>query len=53
MRAREKLNGAYATGCLLVASLFGLATESWTVFVIALVMLLGLSVNNGDIRPGK
>jgi len=53
MGARDKLNSAYTAGCLTVAGLFGLATESWTMFFVALVVLLGLSVNNGDIRPGK
>jgi len=53
MGARDKLNSAYTTGCLAVAGLFGWATESWMVFFIALVVLLGLAVNNGDIRPGK
>lgn len=53
MGARDKLNSAYTTGCLAMASLIGLACESWAMFFVALVVLIGVAVNNGDIRPGK
>jgi len=53
MRAREKLNNAFITGSLTIAGLIGYATGSWTVFVIAAVVLLAMALHDGGIRPGK
>jgi hypothetical protein len=33
--------------------LAGLVTASWSVLVIAVVVLLGIHLHNGDIRLGK
>ncbi len=51
--ARQKLNSVAITGSLAVASVLGCMTNSAVVFVIAAVILLGLSLHSGDIRPGK
>ena len=53
MGARKKLNSAYFLGSLLMAGLAGLLTESWVVLMIGLAVLVGLNVNNGDIRLDK
>jgi len=50
MSAKNKLNGAHFLGALFVAGLIGGVTESWTVFLIALVGLLVAGVVAGDIR---
>jgi hypothetical protein len=53
MGARQKLNGSYFLGSLLLAGLAGGLTDSWLVLVIGLAVLVGINVNNGDIRLGK
>lgn len=53
MSARRKLNGAYALGSFLTASLLGLATGSPAVFAVTLVVLLLANLASGDIRPGR
>jgi hypothetical protein len=53
MGARQKLNSSYFLGSLLLAGVAGSVTESWVVLVIALLILVCIKVNNGDIRPGK
>jgi hypothetical protein len=53
MGARQKLNGSYFLSSLVLASLVGGLTESWLILMLALLVLLGVSVNNGDIRLGK
>ncbi len=53
MGARQKLNSAAILGSLLVAAVIGWITGSWIVFVIAALILVGLSLHSGDIRPGK
>jgi hypothetical protein len=51
MGARQKLNTAYGLGSLFVASLVGLVTQSWVVFVIALLVAIGCNFYLGEIRP--
>ncbi len=51
MSARHKLNQGYIQGALVVASVIGVACESWTVFLIAATILVGLSLHSGEIRP--
>ena len=51
MGAREKLNGVYLTGCLLVAGVAGLATGSLTIFMVALGALVVIGFVEGNIRP--
>ena len=53
MSARRKLNGAYLTGCLVVAALVGLATGSGVAFVAALGILMAADLAAGNIRPGS
>jgi hypothetical protein len=53
MGARKKLNSAYFLGSLLVAGLAGLLTGSWLVLLVGLAVLVGINVNNGDIRLDK
>jgi hypothetical protein len=53
MTARRKLNSAFATGSLLLATVIGAAAQSWTVFGAALVALLAVHWISGDIRPTK
>jgi hypothetical protein len=50
MSAKHKLNSANALGALLVASLFGGITNSFSVFLIALLALLIAGYHAGDIR---
>lgn len=50
MNAREKLNQAAVTGALVFGALFGLATESWLIFIVVVVILLGMSVRDSSIR---
>lgn len=53
MGARQKLNAASITGNVLLASLIGAVSGSWVVFVAAALILLGVALISGDIRPGK
>jgi hypothetical protein len=48
--ARHKLNSAHVLGCLLIAGVVGGMTSSWTVFLIAAIVLVALALNSGDIR---
>jgi hypothetical protein len=48
--AKDKLNSAYFEAAVLMATLAGLVTASWSVFFIALVLLVGLALASGDIR---
>jgi hypothetical protein len=50
MGARHKLNEMYAIGSALVAAWFGLIAESWLVFLVVLIGVLGLMLHGGDIR---
>jgi hypothetical protein len=50
MSAKRKLNSANFIGCLLVAGLLGLVTESFIVFVLAAVALVAAAYHAGDIR---
>lgn len=51
MSARNKLNGIYIQGCLVVGGAVGLATGSWCAFFIVSIILMGVSLHSGDIRP--
>ena len=50
MGARQKLNGAYVNGALVVAAVLGLMTGSWTIFIFAGAVLIGIAIYDGDIR---
>ena len=51
MSARQKLNQGYIQGSLVIAGAIGVACESWVVFWIAALILVGLSTHSGEIRP--
>jgi hypothetical protein len=51
MSAREKLNGVYVAGSVVVAALLGLLTGSRAVFFVALGSLLVVNGLSGNIRP--
>ena len=53
MGARHKLNSAYINGALIIAGLFGLLLENWTVFMIVVIIQIASSVYLGDIRPNS
>ncbi len=53
MGARKKLNSVAVTGCLALAAILGCLSNSWIVFIIVAMILLGMSLYQGDIRPGK
>lgn len=48
--ARKKLNIASFNGCLLISGAFGWVTQSWTVFLAALVVTVACGVYGGNIR---
>jgi len=50
MGTRERLNGAFFQGSILLAALLGGLAESWLAFVLALIVLLGLNIYAGEIR---
>jgi len=51
MGARQKLNAAYVQGGLIVAAIIGALARSWIVFAAASVVLIGLGLHDGEIRP--
>lgn len=51
MGARQKLNGITIQACLIMGGVIGLVLQSWLVFFLASVVLLGLSLYGGEIRP--
>jgi len=53
MNARQKLNGAYVNGSMLMASVAGLLSGSWVIFLVALAALLAGNVCIGAIRPRR
>ena len=52
MGARQKLNAAYLNGGLLIAAFIGIAAESWSIFLLVLVISIISACYSGDIRPG-
>jgi len=50
MGAKQKLNAAHFNGCLVVASLFGAASESWLVFFMLLIVFVGFAFHQRSIR---
>jgi hypothetical protein len=53
MSVRRKLNGAHATGALLLAGLLGLVTGSAGVFLVSFGGLLAADLVAGNIRPKR
>ncbi len=52
MGARHKLNIAFVNGALIDAAVAGSVFKSWTVFVVAAVVLIVAATYCGDVRPG-
>ena len=50
MGARNDLNEAYITGSVVLAALVGGMANSWVVFVVALVVLIGTYIATKKIR---
>ena len=50
MNARRKLNSAYMSGSLLLSGWVGLCFQSWYAFGIAMVLLVVLNIESGNIR---
>jgi hypothetical protein len=48
--ARHKLNVAFITGIFIVSGLAGMATESYSVFMIALIVMLIGGYHDGSLR---
>jgi hypothetical protein len=53
MSASQGLNAAYIRGGLIVAACAGVLAQSWLVFAITAVILLGLSLIGSGIRPRR
>ena len=50
MSAREKLNGAHITTCLVFAGLIGGAAESFVLFAVVFGLLFAVCYLDGSIR---
>ncbi len=50
MSARHKLNQGFVQGSLVIAGVIGAACRSWIVFWVATVILVGLSLQSGEVR---
>ena len=50
LSARKKLNSAYLTGSLIIAGITGGITGSWTIFLVATTILVGVNLYNDEIR---
>ena len=48
--AKQKLNGSYVHGALIIAGVLGAISGSWTVFLIATGVLVATSLHDGNIR---
>jgi hypothetical protein len=53
MGARQKLNVAYVNGSVFLALILGWVAESWLMFVLSLMVLLGINLYLREIRPTK
>jgi len=51
MGARQKLNSAYFNGAILMAVVFGFATQSFLIAFCVFGLFVGMGCHTGDIRP--
>ena len=51
MGARQRLNGIYILGSVIMAGIIGGMAESWMVFIVAACLLIAVMAVGGDIRP--
>jgi len=50
MGARNDLNEIYLTGSLTLAAVLGAMAQSWVVFLVALVLIIGTMITTAKIR---
>ena len=50
MTAKHKLNAAHINSALLIAAVFGIASESFVVFLFLASLLIGGALHDGSIR---
>ncbi len=50
LSAKHKLNAAHINGALLIAAVFGIASESFVVFLLVASLLIGGALHDGSIR---
>ncbi len=50
MSAKHKLNAAHINGASLIAAVFGIASESFVVFLFLASLLIGGALHDGSIR---
>jgi hypothetical protein len=50
MGARNDLNEIYITSSLILAAVLGSIAQSWVVFIVALVLIVGTLVSTSKIR---
>ena len=53
MGARDELNKHHIYGAIGIATVLGLLTQSLTVFVVAVTVIIAASVYVGEIRSGR
>jgi hypothetical protein len=53
VNARQKLNQIHVLGSMLAATVFGVASGSWTIFWIVAAALIAASFYSGDIRSPR
>ena len=53
MGARQQLNRLHFSGDIALAALAGFVVQSWAAFLLALVVLVGLDLHAGFIRPAR
>lgn len=50
MGAKNDLNEIYLSGSVIMAAMIGASAQSWAVFFVALILLVGISAFTGKIR---
>lgn len=53
MGARQRLNSIHINIAVVISAIIGLACQSWAVFFVCCLVLIGLGVHSGDIRPNR
>lgn len=51
MGARQRLNSLYFTGILIIATVCGMAADSWGIFAGVAIVLAAILIHGGNIRP--
>ncbi|MCA8984803.1 MAG: hypothetical protein R3C12_21165 [Planctomycetaceae bacterium] len=53
MGARQRLNSIHIHIAIAISAMIGLACQSWTVFLLSCLVLIGVGIHSGDIRPNR